>query len=140
VFDTEQSSLFRFLRPRKDIRMDSRLVFATVASLSFGLMFVALTQPSQAETITVIGSAGVNGIDGENTNARGGVICAPSGTQQFIFNVVRKSPTVFVHGPIGVRCLRAEPPNVIKRRFEAAGAEFIGGPGARSRHRPQKNR
>jgi hypothetical protein len=30
-------------------------------------MFVALTRPSQAETITVIGGAGVNGIDGGNT-------------------------------------------------------------------------
>jgi hypothetical protein len=90
VFDTEQSSLFRFLQPRKDIRKNSRLVFATVASLSFGLMFVAPTRPPQAETTTVTGSASVNGIDGGHTNARGGVICGPSGTQQFIFSVVRK--------------------------------------------------
>ena len=78
MLDTAQSSLFRLLQPRKDIRMNSRLVFATVASLSFGLMFVALTRPSQAETITVNGSAGVNGINGGNTNARGSVILRPN--------------------------------------------------------------
>ena len=62
-----------------------------------------------------------------------------------------QSPIARETGVVIVRRLEAatrEPrratPNVFRRRFEAAGAEFIGenggGPGARLRHRPQKNR
>ena len=54
--------------------MNSRLVLATVASLSLGLVFVTLTLPSQAETITVIGSAGATALrrklHGMGTEAR----------------------------------------------------------------------
>ena len=50
--------------------MNSRFVLATIVSLSLGAVFATYSPQSQAETVTLIGTAGTNGVNGVNPSGR----------------------------------------------------------------------
>ena len=61
-----KSEIERRRRHRRPVNTLGRLVFTTLGPLTLSLLFAAYSVPAHADTVTVVGTPGVDGTPGTN--------------------------------------------------------------------------